>query len=132
MCFVSIVRLMRIFYALANKYSRKITEDKRLNSSYQQLEQEHEYSERNGHRHEACTNISIDNREDKYHADKRQDNDMACHDIGKKTYHQCHWLDKQGYDFDKHEHWFHPARNARRIEEVTPEMFLTVCEYHNK
>ena len=124
--FVTIVRFMRIFDILADEYRGQVTEDERLYGSYQQLEQEHEYSESNGHRHEACTYKSIDSSKDEYHADQRKDNDVARHDVGEKTYHQCHWFYEQGDKLDEYQHWLHPARHARRIEQVAPEMFLTV------
>jgi len=95
MVILAIFMMVAFFYRLAYEYRSKVGEDERLDRSYEQLEEEHEYRECERYDGKAPAGYVADSTEDENHRYNAEDNDMACQYIGKKTYHQGGRLNEQ-------------------------------------
>src|SRR6188768_3215042 len=57
---------------------------------------------------------------------------MSCNHVCKKTYDQCHRLDKYAKKFYRNKNEFYTHRHTRRIEYMSPIMFFRTDKYNNK
>ena len=118
--------IMRTFHRLTQEHCSKVGEDERLDHCYQQLQHEHEYRERHRYYYETTTYIHIQQCEDEYQADYAQYHNVTRKHVCKKTYHQCNWLDHQRHYLNKHQQALYQEWHIRRVQQVTPEIFVAV------
>ena len=124
--------LMSVLKCLAYEYCCKICKDKSLDGRNQQLQHKHEYGEGHRYRHKAYTRYLAQCTENKDHRDNAQDNDVACKHVREKTYGKRYRLNEQRNDLDRHQQELDTQWHARRIEQVTPEMFVGPYDHNNK
>src|SRR6185312_11988331 len=124
--------VVMLFYRLADEYSGQVSEDEGLDSRHQQLEEEHEYRERQGDNHETTTYISIEQGKYEYQADNAENNDVTGKHICKKTYHEGYRLNEQRDELDKYQQDLYAKWNVGRIEQVAPEVFVTAGHHYYK
>src|SRR3982751_7088228 len=55
---------------------------------------------------------------------------MTCHHVRKKTYDQCHRLDKNAEELNRHQDKFYSQRDSWRVKDVTPVMPVRTGKYH--
>ena len=128
---MGLVVVVGLLYSLTDKYCRQVGEDKGLDGRNQELQEKHKDREGKRYRYKAPPGHLTQRAENEDHGYDAQDHDVPRQHVGKKTDHQGHRLDEQRDHLDRYQQELNAQGYARRIEQVAPEMFVTV-EYHHQ
>lgn len=124
--------MMRPFHGLSNKHSRQVCKDEGLDKGDQYLDHIYEYRKGNGYGCKTPTNTFTHIRENENQGNKTNDDDVTGQHIGKKPYDQGGGFGKdRSYEFNQGDDGFHGAGN-RRIENMSPIMFVTAKQDHDQ
>ena len=116
---------MTTFKGLTNKNCSQVREDERLDKGNHYFNHIDEYGKCDAEwrKSPACNSTHRSKYENQ--RDKAQDDDVACHHVGKQTHNQRKGLGKYTQEFNRqHDEDSHWCRNARKPEDMPPEMLV--------
>ena len=126
LCVVVVMTVASVVNCCANVAGGQDGEDEGLQESYQQFDQVHKGRKQTADDATcygtAYTFTVVAKEEDQ--TDQAQDDDVACRDVGKQTYHQGERLNDQAQYFYRGQYNFDPSRNAWHPEDVLPVVLI--------
>ena len=118
--------MVTFFYRHAEVQRRKQREHVSLNEGYQQFEERHEDGKQHRQHRRAVAHRHVHLAEEEDEAEKADDDDVPCGDVGEQTNHQHERLDENAQQFDERhqrQRELEPPRHARRIDDMHPVRF---------
>lgn len=124
--------MMRPFHGLSDKHGRQVCKDEGLDKGDQNLDHIYKYSKGYGYGCKTPTNTLAHIRENENQGNKTNDDNVPCQHIGEKPYDQRSGFGKdRSNELNQGDDGLHGAGN-RRIENMSPIMFVAAKQDHDQ